>query len=119
MLNNYKKIPKFLSEADEREFWATHDSTEYVDWDSAEEVVLPNLKLSAARSDIFDAVYETVQDLDDAGVLTDGYKEFWSAVIEFRESVDWDEVGCDADIFEGVRDQSSGREENPWGYDQA
>jgi hypothetical protein len=30
-----KPIPKFESEDEEREFWATHDSTEYVDWSRA------------------------------------------------------------------------------------
>ena len=39
-----KKIPRFKDEAAERRFWADHDSTEYVDWESAERVVLPNLK---------------------------------------------------------------------------
>ena len=46
MPGDYKEIPKFQSEDEEREFWATHDSTEYVDWDNAEEVVLPKLKPS-------------------------------------------------------------------------
>lgn len=41
-----KKIPKFKTEAAERRFWAEHDSSEYVDWDSAHRVVLPNLKPS-------------------------------------------------------------------------
>jgi predicted DNA binding CopG/RHH family protein len=41
-----KKLPRFKSEDEERKFWATHDSTEYVDWDSAQRVVLPNLKPS-------------------------------------------------------------------------
>ena len=27
-----KPLPKFQSEDEEREFWATHDSTEYIDW---------------------------------------------------------------------------------------
>jgi len=39
-----KPIPKFQNEAEEREFWATHDSTEYMDWSQAERVVLPKLK---------------------------------------------------------------------------
>ncbi len=39
-----KKIPKFRDEDEEREFWASHDSTEYVDWSKAEEVTLPNLR---------------------------------------------------------------------------
>lgn len=41
-----KKIPKFKSEEQEREFWSTHDSTEYVDWKKAKRVVLPELKPS-------------------------------------------------------------------------
>lgn len=40
------KIPTFKSEADEREFWLLHDSTEFVDWSKAEKTVLPNLKPS-------------------------------------------------------------------------
>ncbi len=39
-----KPIPKFENEDEEREFWATHDSTEYMDWSQAEQVILPNLK---------------------------------------------------------------------------
>lgn len=41
-----KKLPKFTDEAAERAFWATHDATDYVDWDSAKRIVLPNLKPS-------------------------------------------------------------------------
>lgn len=33
-----KKIPKFKAEDEERAFWATHDSTEYVDWKKARKV---------------------------------------------------------------------------------
>ena len=39
-----KEIPKFKNEAAERAFWTDHDSTEFVDWDKAEFVSLPNLK---------------------------------------------------------------------------
>jgi len=39
-----KYIPKFKSEDEEREFWATHDATDYVDWKAARRVRLPNLK---------------------------------------------------------------------------
>ena len=43
----FKKIPHFKSEAEEREFWQTHDSTEYVDWSKAiRGVRFPNLKLT-------------------------------------------------------------------------
>ena len=41
-----RSVPKFRSEAAERKFWATHDSTEYVDWSKAERARLPNLKPS-------------------------------------------------------------------------
>ena len=46
MPNELKDIPTFKREEEEREFWATHDSTEYIDWDRAEAVVLPKLKPS-------------------------------------------------------------------------
>jgi predicted DNA binding CopG/RHH family protein len=39
-----KKLPKFNSEVEERDFWAVHDATEYLDLSKAEEVVFPNLK---------------------------------------------------------------------------
>ena len=41
-----KKVPKFKSEAEERRFWATADSTEYIDWDKGKIVVFKNLKPS-------------------------------------------------------------------------
>lgn len=43
-MKKLKKIPKFKNEDAEREFWAAHDSTEYVDWSKAQRVVFPNLK---------------------------------------------------------------------------
>ena len=39
-----KAVPKFASEAEERVFWETHDSTEYLDWSKSQKAVLPNLK---------------------------------------------------------------------------
>lgn len=39
-------IPHFASEEEERDFWAEHDSTDFVDWSRAERVILPNLKPS-------------------------------------------------------------------------
>ena len=46
MNKKLKSIPKFRSEADERRFWETHDSSNYVAWNKAERVRLPNLKPS-------------------------------------------------------------------------
>jgi predicted DNA binding CopG/RHH family protein len=39
-----KAIPEFSSEQQERAFWEKHDSSEYLDWSKARNVVLPNLK---------------------------------------------------------------------------
>ncbi len=39
-----RKIPKFRNEDQERDFWASHDSTEFVDWSQAARVKLPNLR---------------------------------------------------------------------------
>ncbi len=48
MNKNLKSIPRFNSETKEREFWQTHDSTEYVDWSKATRgVSFPNLKLTS------------------------------------------------------------------------
>jgi predicted DNA binding CopG/RHH family protein len=41
-----KPIPKFESEEEEREFWATHDSADHVDWSQARRASFPNLKPS-------------------------------------------------------------------------
>lgn len=42
-----KPIPRFPSEAKEREFWEAHDTTDYVDWSKAQRGArFPNLKLS-------------------------------------------------------------------------
>jgi predicted DNA binding CopG/RHH family protein len=37
-------VPEFLSEDEEREFWTKHDSTEFMDWQSAQRRKFPNLK---------------------------------------------------------------------------
>jgi predicted DNA binding CopG/RHH family protein len=36
MNSRRKPVPQFSSEDEEREFWATHDSSEYLDWNKAE-----------------------------------------------------------------------------------
>ena len=45
-MNKLKQIPTFKSEEEERAFWATHDSSEFVEWEKADRVVFPNLKPS-------------------------------------------------------------------------
>ena len=38
-----------MNEDEEREFWSNHDSTEFIDWNSAEKVTLSNLKPSTKK----------------------------------------------------------------------
>lgn len=45
-MKKLKKIPHFKTEKQERIWWQTHDSTQYVDWSKAQHVSFPNLKLS-------------------------------------------------------------------------
>ena len=45
-MKKLKKIPTFNTENEEREFWESHDSSEYLDLSEAELAVLPNLKPS-------------------------------------------------------------------------
>lgn len=45
-MNTPKKTPEFKTEAEEREFWETHDSSDYLDWSQAKPVSLPKLKPS-------------------------------------------------------------------------
>ena len=42
-----KPIPEFASEAEERAFWETNDTTDYVDWSKAQRVRMLNLKPSS------------------------------------------------------------------------
>ena len=51
-MTKLKPIPAFKTEAKERKFWETHDSTEYVDWTKAERVRVPNLKPSTTAISI-------------------------------------------------------------------
>jgi predicted DNA binding CopG/RHH family protein len=46
MAKELKEIPTFKNEDEEREFWATHDSTDYINWAEADEAIFPKLKPS-------------------------------------------------------------------------
>ena len=45
-MTKLKKRPTFKSEKQEAEFWASHDSTEYVDYSKSRRMVFPQLKPS-------------------------------------------------------------------------
>ena len=44
MKKQLKPIPKFASEDEERQFCEENDSSEYLDWSQAQQVVMPRLK---------------------------------------------------------------------------
>jgi predicted DNA binding CopG/RHH family protein len=46
MKDKNKRIPKFKSEDQEREFWAKNDVTDYFDVKNGKKMNFPNLKLS-------------------------------------------------------------------------
>lgn len=46
MTKKRKPIPDFTSETEERAFWETHDSSDYVEWSKAERARFANLKPS-------------------------------------------------------------------------
>jgi predicted DNA binding CopG/RHH family protein len=45
-MSKLKKIPEFKSEPEERAFWESHDSSEYLDWRQAKSATLARLKPS-------------------------------------------------------------------------
>jgi predicted DNA binding CopG/RHH family protein len=47
MTSKTKPIPTFATEAEERTYWESHDSTDHLDWSKAKAVRLPNLKPSS------------------------------------------------------------------------
>lgn len=46
MSRKRKVSPTFATEAEERAFWESHDSSDFVDWTKAQRATLPNLKPS-------------------------------------------------------------------------
>ena len=66
MTTTKKPNPLFDSEDEEREFWATHDSTDYVDQSKAERVEMPKLKPSITGlpdKDVFTLPQSVIDDL--------------------------------------------------------
>ena len=46
MPKKLKEVPRFRSEAEERQFWEKHDTADYFDLSKAQRARFPNLKLS-------------------------------------------------------------------------
>ena len=43
MKKQLKKIPAFANEKEEQIFWEQNDSSDFLDWDKASKIVMPNL----------------------------------------------------------------------------
>ena len=44
MKKQIKAVPEFADEQEERRFWEQNDSSDYLDWSNAQQVVMPNLR---------------------------------------------------------------------------
>jgi predicted DNA binding CopG/RHH family protein len=55
-----KKLPNFKTEQEEREFWDTHGSEEYVDWDKVAVIHAPFPKLKPSTKTISIRLPETM-----------------------------------------------------------
>ena len=62
MSKKLKPVPFFETEAEERAWWESHDSTDYVDWSKARRVHFPNLKLTPEEELAQAAESETAAD---------------------------------------------------------
>lgn len=45
-MRNLKKLPHFKDKAEERKFWLTHDSADYIDWSKSKKASFPHLETS-------------------------------------------------------------------------
>jgi predicted DNA binding CopG/RHH family protein len=70
MPRRLKAVPKFATEAEERKFWESNDTTEYVDWSRARSVSFPNLRPSTKTislrlpEDVLDSIRNHARKLD-------------------------------------------------------
>jgi hypothetical protein len=56
MAKRSKAPPAFGNGAEERAFWESHDSTEFVDWSKAAHVRFPNLKPSTTALTLLERI---------------------------------------------------------------
>ena len=99
-----KPIPKFKNEAEEREFWESHDSTQFLDWSKATKASFPNLKPSTTPISIrlpnglylFQVKENTVVPFEDVrndiyNILSDGKFKTWFDEVRGKIAVSIDD----------------------------
>ncbi len=67
-----KKLPEFKTEAEERAFWESHDSSDYVDWSQAKQVtkasIFPsNQSTRAIDASLFKPTAQRLKAISDQG----------------------------------------------------
>ena len=73
-----KELPDFKSEDEEFEFWATHDSSEYIDWKNAKPISFPNLR----RAEAVIQISLSEEELSQLKSLADASSKSYAAVAE-------------------------------------
>jgi hypothetical protein len=90
-MKTLKRLPQFKTEAEERKFWETHDSTDYVDWSKAKRTRLPQFKPSADGNVMLDEtkITEAIEWANDqTSLIEDDYYNAYSDLLGFFEKLD-------------------------------
>ena len=72
-MQKLKPIPEFKTEDEEREFWASHDSTDYIDWSKAEIAgPFPNLKRTEGLIELLlpETIYPKLQAIANESLIS-------------------------------------------------
>jgi hypothetical protein len=90
-MKTLKQVPRFKTEAEERKFWETHDSTDYVDWSKAELVRLLKLRPSADGNVMLDEakITEAMEwASNQTSLIEDDYYNAYSDLLGFFKKLD-------------------------------
>jgi hypothetical protein len=90
-MNTLKQLPRFKTEAEERKFWETHNSTDYIDWSKAKRTRLPKLKPSARGNVILDEtkMSEAMEWVSNqTSLIEDDYYNAYSDLLGFFKKLD-------------------------------
>jgi len=77
-----KNIPKFENQEQEIQFWSENDSTDFLDWEKAEQIIFPNLKPTMKSISIRLPEYLLVQLKTEANKLDIPYQSLMKIFIK-------------------------------------
>jgi hypothetical protein len=90
-MKTLKQLPRFKTEAEERKFWETHNSTDYIDWSKANRTRLPQLKPSADGNVMLDETKITKAmewASNQTSLIEDDYYNAYSDLLGFFKKLD-------------------------------